>query len=62
VPEILRLNGMRVTPEADLRLHRGAFGSGVGFSVGWTLLVLVLLIVPGHPGLDLIKASVLAVR
>ena len=28
VPEVLQLNGMRVIPQAKLRLHRGAFSGG----------------------------------
>lgn len=62
VPEILALLRVRLTPEPNLSLHGCAFGGGVGSAVVGALLVLVLLVVPRHPSLDLIEARVLSVR
>ena len=62
VPEVLRLNRMRIAPQAGLRLHRCAFGGGVRLAVGWALLILILLVVPRHSGLHLVEASILTIR
>ncbi len=46
--------------QGDPRLSGGVFGCGVSLPVGGRLLALELLVVPSHPGLDLIEANILA--
>jgi hypothetical protein len=43
VPEILRLDGVRIVPETDLRFHGGALGRGLILPAGGVLLFLICL-------------------
>ena len=52
---------MRIAPETDFRLHRGALSSRVSLPVGRALVLLKLLVMPRHSVLNLIKASILSV-
>ena len=60
--EILRLYRTGITPQTSLSLHRGAFGRCISSSIGETLLILILLVVPCQPGLQLVEAYVFAPR
>src|SRR5215472_15307068 len=53
---------MRVTPQPELRLHRETVGSGIGSTVLRRLFILILLVVPRHSCLHLIKVNIFAVR
>ncbi len=52
---------MLVAPKADLCLSGSILGCGVSLPVGGCLLGLELLVVPSHPGLDLIEANVVVI-
>jgi hypothetical protein len=40
MPEVLRLNRMRIAPKAELCFHGVALGGSVGFTVRWSPVVL----------------------
>src|ERR1700730_6282747 len=60
MPESWRLDGVRSARQPYFAFHRGTFRSGVSRPVCSTLLVLILLVVPGHSGFYLIEAYILA--
>jgi len=53
---------IRVNPESPPRRSRLAFGISVYLAILGALFRLIILVVPGHPGLDLLKTNVMSIE
>lgn len=62
MPKILRLRRMGIAPQPGLGFHCRAFGGSVRLSIGRTLLILILFVVPRHAALNLVKVYGLSAR